>query len=60
MTTIITETSCPLVLELDNIESGDRLNRTTASLIEEAEAEYIVGSSEISSCELPSLTRRAC
>ena len=48
------------MLELGNRDSGDQLNWTTASCIEEVEGEYIVGSSEINSYELRSLTRRAC
>jgi len=42
------------LLELGNRDSGDQLNWTTASSIKEAEGEYIVGSSEISSYELGS------
>ena len=48
-----------LVLKLGNRDSGDQLNGTTASCIKEAEGEYIVGSSEINSYELRSLTCRA-
>jgi len=40
--------------ELGNRDSGDQLNWTTASSIEGAEGEYIVGSSEINSYELQS------
>ena len=45
------------VLELGNTGSGDQLNWTTALCRREAEAEYIVGSSDINSYELPELEK---
>ena len=43
-------------MELDNRDSGDQLNWTTASSREEAEAEYMGGSSY----ELPELVLQYC